>query len=140
MEAEKHTLLTATTVLGAVTGQGLPGQEAGPGDPQADGSGGCFWRKAHTAEFWAWKQGQVWAVRTVVWAAFLFCQMGTAVHGLSVPVGVGDVNKSSGCRVRSAVSVSPASRWVSLPYFILPNENLKTGLFSQSAEQRLKKS
>ena len=108
VEAEKHTLLTATTVLGAVTGQGAAGPRGGPGDPRADGLGGCFWGKAHTAEFWACKQAQVWAVRKDVWAAFLFCQMGTAIHGLSVPVEVDDVDNSSGCRVRNAVSVSSA--------------------------------
>ena len=109
MEAEKHTLLTATTVLGAVTGREAAGPRGGPQRPPGRWLGeGCFWRKAHTAEFWACKQGQVWAVRKDVWAAFLFCQMGTAIHGLSVLVEVDDVDKSSGCRVRNAVSVSSA--------------------------------
>ena len=109
VEAEKHTLLTATTVLGAVTGWGAAGPRGGPETPGQMARGvGCFWGKAHTAEFWACKQAQVWAVRKDVWAAFLFCQMGTAIHGLSVPVEVDDVDKSSGCRVRNAVSVSSA--------------------------------
>ena len=113
VEAEKHTLLTATTVLAGGLSQGreLPGHEGATGateTPAQMARGGCLWWKEHTTESELVGRGRCGQSGEISGPLFLFCQVGTAIHGLSVPMEVDDVGKSSGCRVRNKVSGSSA--------------------------------
>ena len=109
--AEKRTLLTATTVLGGCHRAGscrATGGHWGHGAPAQMARGGVSGGRSTQQSSELVGRDRCGQSGEISGLLFLSCQVGTAIHGLSVPMEVDDVDKSSGSRVRNAVSVSSA--------------------------------